>query len=147
MTFQFSEKTCLVLKANGWFSDREIDISSWRENILQSGGLFCFEVARKILMNLGRIEFISQYSGQQQVIFAIDPLLTTYDEYDRHEQRWEIFQEHFYPIGLWRHDSVFCTESGLVFLGDMQDNKKIVIGNTIEEALEYIISCESRLVF
>lgn len=107
-----------LLKKNGWYKGRKVDISFWI-NELSKEGYSCFEYAIEILEELGGIEVnVGNSNGYKGAMFDFNPYNAASGEYDRIE-RFEIsVGEKLYPIGSMGQAIAYVGDKQNIYFGD-----------------------------
>lgn len=125
------------LKEDGWYEDREIDISEWITQ-LENDGYRIFPYAELILKTLGGLyirpdaTFGMIRSGE----INFDPLDIGIGEFWHLEKYESKVGEKLYPLGLYLHLYVYVGESKKIYV---IDRDIYFAGKNIEESLNNIL--------
>ena len=125
-----------VLKKNGWYEDREYDITFWVSE-LEKEGYRLNEYAELVLKELGDI-YVREQSHEAYVsaTFDFNPYNSASGEYDRLEEFELASRDKIFPIGALQDYIVYAGESKKIYLGDWEG--LYIVGDSVEEYLENI---------
>ncbi|MDT0002856.1 SUKH-3 domain-containing protein [Listeria cossartiae subsp. cayugensis] len=138
MNYTFDEQVTNILRKNGWYSDRFININNYRR-ILEEKNYYLNQGAEKFLSNLGGLIIKHEaYSGINDTdVSGFDPTKPAawLDPKWVKECYEDIIKEKLYPVGVGfsEHMVFFVSESGGFYGG--YDDYFCLIGDSVESGL------------
>ena len=138
---RFSRPAEETLRRVGWYPGRQVRemVDSWKRTLKLSDGLEMFPRAETVLLEFGGLRIDQQGPGVTcaRESFTFDPTAAVY-EGDRFSDFSTMLRTKLYPLGEASGGHCFWAigENGDIYL---LMNDLILLGNTIEDALEKLL--------
>lgn len=146
-SYGFPERVKTLFSNADWEKERNVDLSVWTQEIEQELGYVLFDEAIRFLKIFGGLKMtIYHPSESKRIMYAFDfnPVDGMYFNAEENSEWKTKTKEMIYPIGAWRSEGVFITETGKIIIGETTDFS--VLGNSVEESFENFIFHQEKLL-